>query len=93
MGNGFTVEQMLSRIETHLYRLEEKMDLASKDIAHVNSQGCAHRQDDLMRAAAHRTDDLRRIDELESWRTRGIVGVIGLAIGLVVEFILGATNK
>jgi len=82
MANGFSVEQMLERIEGHLYRLEEKIDSASRDIAHVNSQGCAHR-----------ADDLRRIDELESWRTRGIVGVIGLAIGLVVEFILGATNK
>ena len=82
MGNGFSVEQMLERIEGHLYRLEEKIDVANKEIAHVNSQGCAHRP-----------DDLRRIDELESWRTRGIVGVIVLAIGLVVEFILGATQK
>jgi len=82
MGNGFSVEQMLERIEGHLYRLEEKIDSASKDISIVNSQGCAHR-----------ADDLRRLAELEAWRTRGIVGVIGLAIGLVVEFILGATNK
>ena len=82
MGNGYSVEQMLDRILEDIGKVHDKIDKIKAEVSGINANGCAHR-----------ADDLRRIDELESWRTRGIVGVIGLAIGLVVEFILGATSK
>ena len=65
MANGFSVEDMLERIEAHVLRVETKIDFASKDIAAINAQGCAHRP-----------DDLRRLSDLESWKNKGIVGVI-----------------
>ncbi len=65
MSNGYSLETMLDRIEERLLRIEDKIDSACTDIASINAKGCAHRP-----------DDLRRLSELESWKNKGIVGVI-----------------
>jgi aryl-alcohol dehydrogenase-like predicted oxidoreductase len=42
MANGYTVEQILERVEARLSKLEEKIDKLAL-------HGCAHRDDDLER--------------------------------------------
>jgi len=76
MANGFTNEQMLEMILDRLDRVDDKQNSMLAEISSLNSNGCAHRH-----------DDLERIRELESWRTRGIIGVITLFVGMIVEFI------
>jgi len=82
MSNGFSDKEMITMILEGQGKIQEQINGLVNKVDRVIQHGCAHRE-----------GDLDRIKELESWRTRGIVGVIGLAIGLVVEFILGATQK
>lgn len=76
MGNGFSTEQMLEMVLARLDKVDEKQDSMLTQISSLNANGCAHR-----------AEDLRRIAELESWRTRGIVGIITLTVGLIVDLI------
>jgi len=46
-------------------------------IAELKDGGCSHR-----------ADDVKRVDRLETWRDWLIVGIIGLAVGLVVELLV-----
>lgn len=81
MSNGFSIEQMMDLIMNRLDGLDEKQDKLLAEITAINAHGCAHRP-----------DDLRRLDDLEAWRNRGIVGIIVLAVGLAVDFIVGANR-
>ena len=69
---GFSNEQMIEMILAGQGKIQEQLVALAEKVDCVRNKGCAHR-----------TDDLRRIEELESWRTRGIVGIIGLFIGIL----------
>ena len=66
MSNGFTVEQMLERIERKLESVETKLDSVVKN-------GCAHRTDDL--------DRIKKLED-RTWLDRGIAGIAGAIAGL-----------
>lgn len=85
MANNESVDKVLDRIEAHLLRLEEKVD-KKFDVLHgrvtdIQVDGCSKRP-----------DDLRRLTELENWRTKGIVGIIGLAFAILVTWLKGAIS-
>lgn len=74
--NGQTLpEDFWTRLDQRFDRLYDEIKEARAEIQSVNVNGCAHRK-----------DDVQRIENLESWKTRGIIGVITLFVGLVVEF-------
>ena len=59
-------------------RIEGHILRVEKKVDDVMNQGCAHRP-----------DDLRRIDNLEQWRDRGIVGTLTLAAAIAAKWIRG----
>jgi hypothetical protein len=67
--NGFTPEQVMQMILDGQQGIQRQLALLVEKVDAVTNKGCAHRP-----------DDLRRLEELESWRTRGIIGIIGLFI-------------
>lgn len=73
MSNGFSVEQMLERIEIRLERLEVKLDA-------VVHNGCAHRPDDL--------DRIKRLED-RTWADRGIAGAVGAAVAAIGQWLRG----
>jgi len=76
MGNGFTTEQMLEMVLARVDKIDEKQDYLLSQISSLDANGCAHRG-----------DDLKRIQDLEGWRTKGIVGVITLSVGLLIDLV------
>ena len=76
MSNGFTNEDMLKMVLERVDKIVEKQDSLLTQISSLNANGCAHRG-----------DDLKRIQDLEGWRTKGIVGVITLAVGLLIDLV------
>ena len=76
MSNGFTNEDMLKMVLERVDRIVEKQDSLLTQISSLNANGCAHRG-----------DDLKRIQDLEGWRTKGIVGVITLSVGLLIDLV------
>lgn len=74
-GAGFSYDQMIQLVLDGQREIQIELKTLTEKVDRVISSGCAHRP-----------DDLRRIDELESWRTRGIIGTISLAIGLIASF-------
>lgn len=73
MANGFTSEQVMQMILDGQQGIQCQLALLVEKVDAVTYHGCAHRP-----------DDIRRIEELEGWRTKGIIGVITLAIGILV---------
>ena len=65
MTNGFSNERMIELILEGQGKIQEDIRSLSSKVDSVMNNGCAHRP-----------DDVRRIKDLESWRTRGIIGVI-----------------
>jgi hypothetical protein len=78
MPTGFSNEQMMHLILEGQQGIQKQLALLVEKVDNVTLKGCAHRQ-----------DDLRRIEELEGWRTKGIIGIIGLAISTAIAFITG----
>jgi hypothetical protein len=76
--NGFSNEEMIKMILDGQGKIQTQIDGLIVKVDRVISKGCAHRD-----------DDLRRIQELEGWRTKGIVGVIGLAIATIMTYLTG----
>jgi hypothetical protein len=76
--NGFSNEEMIKMILDGQGKIQVQIDGLILKVDSVISKGCAHRD-----------DDLRRITELEGWRTRGIIGVISLFLGMIVSFFTG----
>ena len=81
MANGFSDKEMIQMILDGQGKIQEQIDGLVQKVDQVISQGCAHRP-----------DDMRRVQELEAWRTRGIIGVIitlitsiGALIGMIVS--------
>lgn len=70
MSNGEPTDKVLDRIEAHLLRLEEKvdkkLDAVHSRITEIKVDGCSKRP-----------EDLRRVEGLESWRDKGIIGIVG----------------
>jgi hypothetical protein len=56
--------------------VQAQLALLIEKVDTVTNKGCAHRP-----------DDLRRIEELEGWRTKGIIGILSLAVGTLVALI------
>ena len=81
MPNGFSTEQMIKFILDGQNEIREDIKVLTRKVDCVMNNGCAHRP-----------DDLRRIDDLETWRTRGIIGIVVLSVGMVVDFIMGASK-
>ena len=78
MANGYSVEDMLERIERQLESVEKKIDTMNRELSSINANGCAHRP-----------DDIARMDRLESWRDRTVAGIISLAIAVIINFFRG----
>lgn len=72
----FTDEQVVQLILNGQQGIQAQLALLVEKVDKVMCDGCAHRP-----------DDNRRIEALEAWRDRGIIGVIGLAIGLLVALL------
>jgi hypothetical protein len=78
MSNGFSNEEMIKMILDGQGKIQLQIDGLVAKVDKIMVKGCAHRE-----------DDLRRIEELEGWRTKGIIGVITLAIGTIATFLSG----
>lgn len=65
MPNGFTTEQTLEMLVSRFDSLETKIDNVHSMVFGIHQAGCAQRE-----------GDIRRVASLESWKNRGIVGVI-----------------
>jgi len=78
MSNGFSNEEMIKMILDGQEKIQLQIDGLVAKVDKIMVKGCAHRE-----------DDLRRIEELEGWRTKGIIGVITLAIGTIATFLSG----
>jgi hypothetical protein len=81
MTNGYTLEDMLDRIEAHVLRVEKKVETAIADVANMRAKGCAVGE-------AHDDD----IKDLQGWRNRGILGVITtllMSLGALLGMIFG----
>jgi len=74
MANGFTAEQMVELILEGQRELKEEIKALGIKVDSVALFGCAHRE-----------DDLQRIKNLEQWKNKGIIGIIALAIGFIIE--------
>lgn len=75
MSNGFSAEQMLELVYGEIKELRREVTALASELAQLNASGCARSQ-----------DYIGRIESLERWRTRGIIGVISLLIGVVASF-------
>jgi hypothetical protein len=75
MANGFSNEQMIQMVLEGQGKIQEQLVAITEKVDCVMYKGCAHR-----------SDDIRRIEELEGWRTKGIIGIISLFVGLIVAF-------
>ncbi|MCK9361706.1 hypothetical protein M0Q28_05815 [Patescibacteria group bacterium] len=69
MANGYTDKEMIDKLYAGQEGIQRQLAALMEKVDRIMVAGCAHR-----------TDDLRRIEELEGWRTKGIVGTIGLFI-------------
>jgi hypothetical protein len=78
MPNGFSDKEMIQMILTGQQGLQAQLALLVEKVDNVTYKGCAHR-----------SDDIRRIEELEGWRTKGIIGIIGLFLAMIVSFFTG----
>jgi hypothetical protein len=76
MSNGYSDKEMIELVLKGQEGIQKQLALLVDKVDAVMYRGCAHRE-----------DDLRRITELEGWRTRGIVGVIGLFIMGIVALL------
>ena len=69
MSNGFSNEEMIDKLFAGQEGIQRQLAALMEKVDKIMVSGCAHR-----------SDDIRRIQELEGWRTKGIVGTIGLFI-------------
>jgi hypothetical protein len=74
--NGFSDKEMIQMVLAGQQGLQSQIALLVEKVEAVQNRGCSHR-----------ADDLRRIEELEGWRTKGIIGILSLAVGTLVALI------
>lgn len=74
--SGFSDKEMIDKLYAGQEGIQRQLAALMEKVDNIMMTGCAHRP-----------DDLRRITELEGWRTKGIVGIITLAIGTVAALI------
>jgi len=73
------------KLDERLEKLSAKIEDCNRSIASLTAYGCAQRP-----------NDIRRIEELEGWRTKGIIGVIStfvLSIGALIGMLLSGQHK
>ncbi len=70
--NGFSDKEMIQMILDGQGKIQTQIDGLVHKVDAIAQKGCNHRE-----------DDLRRIQELEGWRTRGIIGTIMLTFGVI----------
>lgn len=73
MSNGFSVEQMLERLERKIEQIDGKIDS-------ITANGCAHRKDDLKR--------IEKLED-RTWADRGIAGAVGAAVAAIGQWLRG----
>ena len=78
MPNGFSDKEMIQMILQGQQGLQAQIALLVEKVDKVAIKGCARRD-----------DDIRRIEELEGWRTKGIIGIISLFLAMIVSFFTG----
>lgn len=76
MSNGYTEKEMIDKLFVGQEGIQRQLAALLEKVDKIMVSGCAHRP-----------DDLRRIEELEGWRTKGIIGLIGLFFMSVVALI------
>lgn len=81
--NGDTLpDEFWERLDAKFQKVYDKIDAANSAVNNIKALGCAQRP-----------NDLKRIDDLEGWRTKGIIGVISAMftalVALVVAFAQG----
>lgn len=77
MGNGYSVEKMIELILDGQKETQAEIKTLHQKIDAVSLNGCAHR-----------SDDLERIKKLEDWKTRGIIGFIGMSVTIIYEMVI-----
>ena len=65
MANGYSMEQMIELILENQREFRVSVREMDEKLDNITAHGCAHR-----------ADDLRRVESLEDWKNRGILGVI-----------------
>ena len=78
MAENEIPDNFWQQLDARFAKLSDKIDDCNRSIAGLTAYGCAQRP-----------NDVKRIEELEGWRTKGIIGIIGLAIGTIIAFIRG----
>jgi hypothetical protein len=86
MPNGDNLpDDFWQKLDERIEKLSHKIDDCNRSIAGLTAYGCAQRP-----------NDVRRIEELEGWRTKGIIGVIttfAMSIGALIGMLLSGHNK
>jgi len=79
--NGFSDKEMIQMVLAGQQGLQSQIALLVEKVEAVQNRGCAHRG-----------DDLRRIQELEGWRTKGIVGFISSLLAALGALVVAIGN-
>ena len=69
------------RLDEKFKGVYDKIDVTNDSINEIKAYGCAKRP-----------DDLKRVENLEGWRDRGIVGIIAtllMSLGALIGMIFG----
>jgi hypothetical protein len=75
--NGPTLpEDFWGRLDERFNHVHEKLDGISSKVHDINANGCAQR-----------VNDVKRLDSLETWRDRTIIGTISLAGSIVYTWL------
>jgi len=83
--SGNLPDDFWQRLDERLEKLSIKIEDCNRSLASLTAYGCAQRP-----------NDVRRIEELEGWRTKGIIGVIAtfaMSIGALIGMLLSGQNK
>lgn len=62
-------------IEQYLKDIKGAISKLDDKVDKINTHGCAHRK-----------SDLQRIERLEGWRDKGIIGIIAVMVGLLLQY-------
>ena len=77
MSNGFSDKEMIHLVLKGQQGLQAQVALLGEKIDEVKYKGCAHRDGDLL-----------RVEALEGWRNKGIVGIISSLFAAVSALLL-----